>query len=164
MPLVVNRYLVLCMLLGMMPACATQGRGAIPRPPSDSSTTRGHAMQGIAAWYGHPHHGRRAASGEIYDMHRLTAAHRTLPFHTIVRVQNKSNGRQVEVRINDRGPSDTRRVIDLSYAAAKALDMVRAGLAPVKLHLVRRADRFMAPVFSAQAGPEEDRDVRLESR
>jgi len=121
-------------------------------------------MQGIAAWYGHPHHGRRAASGEIYDMHRLTAAHRTLPFHTIVRVHNKSNGRQVEVRINDRGPADTRRIIDLSYAAAKALDMLRAGLAPVRLHIVRTAERFVEPVFAVQTVPEEASDGLLESR
>jgi rare lipoprotein A len=94
-------------------------------------------MEGIASWYGRPHHGRRVASGEIYDMHRLTAAHRTLPFDTIVLVQNKRNGREVNVRINDRGPFVKGRVIDLSYAAAKALDMLVPGTAPVRLKVVR---------------------------
>jgi rare lipoprotein A len=109
-------------------------------------------MEGIASWYGQPHHGRRAASGEVYNMHRLTAAHRTLPFHTIVRVHNKHNGREVNVRINDRGPFVKGRVIDLSYAAAKALDMLKPGTAPVRLKIVPAKARYPEPEFSVQVG------------
>src|SRR5580704_11209410 len=79
---------------------------------------------GIASWYGYPYHGRHAADGEIYDMEKLTAAHRTLPFGTWVRVVNLTNERSVEVRINDRGPFIEGRIIDLSKAAARAVDLV----------------------------------------
>jgi rare lipoprotein A len=92
--------------------------------------------EGLASWYGIPYHGRRAANGEVYDMHKMTAAHRTLPFDTIVRVHNLKNGRQTEVRINDRGPFIDGRVIDLSLAAAEAIDMVTAGVTPVRLELL----------------------------
>jgi rare lipoprotein A len=104
-------------------------------------------MEGLASWYGQPHHGRRVASGEIYNMHRLTAAHRTLPFDTIVRVQNKRNGREVDVRINDRGPFVKGRIIDLSYAAAKVLDMLQPGIAPVRLKIVRSNAHYPGQEF-----------------
>lgn len=136
MNVVVCRYLVLCVLLGVMTACAKQERVSIPTLPLDPTPPHDHEMEGMASWYGRPHHGRRAASGEIYNMHRLTAAHRTLPFHTTVRVHNKSNGREITVRINDRGPYEKERIIDLSYAAAKALDMLKAGVAAVRLTIV----------------------------
>lgn len=92
--------------------------------------------EGLASWYGIPYHGRRAANGEVYDMHKMTAAHRTLPFDTIVRVTNVKNGRVTEVRINDRGPFVDGRVIDLSLAAAEDIDMVAAGVVPVRLELL----------------------------
>ncbi len=82
---------------------------------------------GIASWYGHPYHGRQAANGEIYDMEKLTAAHRTLPFDTWVRVENISNGKTVEVRITDRGPFVGDRIIDLSHAAAREIEMIGPG-------------------------------------
>ncbi|MBN2657188.1 MAG: septal ring lytic transglycosylase RlpA family protein [Spirochaetales bacterium] len=88
---------------------------------------------GIASWYGGKFHGRPTANGEIFNTHDMTAAHKELPFNTIVTVTNMSNGRSVDVRINDRGPYVGDRVIDLSYAAAKALDMVRDGTANVLL-------------------------------
>lgn len=91
---------------------------------------------GKASWYGHPHHGRRASNGEIYDMHNLTAAHRTLPLGARVRVINLRNGRSVEVRITDRGPFVRGRIIDLSYAAARRLDAVKAGLVPVRVRVI----------------------------
>lgn len=84
-------------------------------------------QRGIASWYGQRFHGRRTASGETYDMHALTAAHPTLPFGTVVRVRSLVNGREVEVRINDRGPYIHRRIIDLSRAAAQALGLLEAG-------------------------------------
>jgi peptidoglycan lytic transglycosylase len=91
---------------------------------------------GLASWYGPPYHNRHAANGEIYDMHEPTAAHRTLPFNTLVRVTNLSNGRSTVVRINDRGPFVAGRVIDLSLTAAKAIDVWRPGIAKVKLEVL----------------------------
>lgn len=92
--------------------------------------------QGVASWYGKAYHGRATASGEPFDMHDLTAAHRTHAFGTRVRVTNLANGRSVVVRVNDRGPYARGRVIDLSYAAARRLDMVEAGLADVRVDVV----------------------------
>jgi rare lipoprotein A len=92
--------------------------------------------EGVASWYGDPFNGRRAANGEIYDMHQFTAAHRTLPFGAIVRVTNLRNGKQTEVRITDRGPFVANRVIDLSLSAAQAIDMVGPGTANVRLEIL----------------------------
>jgi rare lipoprotein A len=89
--------------------------------------------RGRASWYGPGFHGKRTASGERFDMNDLTAAHRTLPFGTRVRVRNTQNGREVVVRINDRGPQISNRIIDLSKAAGAALDLLQAGEAPVVL-------------------------------
>jgi rare lipoprotein A len=91
---------------------------------------------GLASWYGRAHHGQRTASGERFDMHAFTAAHRTLPFGTLVRVINLENARTVVVRINDRGPYARGRVIDVSHAAAQALGMRSGGLVRVRLELV----------------------------
>ncbi|MGE0099119.1 MAG: septal ring lytic transglycosylase RlpA family protein [Hydrogenophaga sp.] len=87
--------------------------------------------RGMASWYGEKFHGRRTASGEAFDMHALTAAHRTLPFGTRVRVRHAGTGREVLVRINDRGPHVKGRIIDLSRAAAASIGLVQAGVAPV---------------------------------
>ncbi len=95
-------------------------------------------QSGLASWYGHPYHGRVAASGEVYNMYRMTAAHRTLPFETQVRVTNMKNRKQVQVRINDRGPFVPGRIIDLSYAAAQKLGMIVAGIVPVRLEILGR--------------------------
>jgi len=114
-------------------------RAAVPAPspprlpgpaPEDFEQT------GLASWYGRQHHGKRTASGEAYDMNALTAAHRTLPLGTQVRVTNLDNGRSVDVRINDRGPFTVRRVIDLSYAAAQRLGAVGTGLFRVGLKTI----------------------------
>jgi rare lipoprotein A len=92
-------------------------------------------QEGLATWYGGKKwHGRRTASGERFDRYSFTAAHRTLPLGTIVRVVNQHNGRMVHVRINDRGPYAKNRIIDLSEAAADQLDMIRAGRALVSVH------------------------------
>lgn len=99
------------------------------------------AETGTASWYGNEHHGRRTASGERFDQNALTAAHRTLPFGTQVLVRNMRNGREVVVRITDRGPARrTGRVIDLSKAAAAELGMVLAGVARVSIEALRPAD------------------------
>jgi peptidoglycan lytic transglycosylase len=92
--------------------------------------------RGIASWYGDDFHGWVTASGEMYDMHTLTAAHRTLPLGTIVRVTNVVNGRNVVIRINDRGPYVNGRILDLSYAAAKRLDMLHDGISAIQLEVV----------------------------
>lgn len=92
--------------------------------------------RGIASWYGDDFHGWVTASGEPYDMHRLTAAHRTLPLGTIVRVTNAVNGRHVVIRINDRGPYVNGRILDVSYAAAKQLGMWRDGISAIQLEVV----------------------------
>jgi len=118
--------------------------------------------EGIASWYGVPYHGRRAANGEIYDMHKLTAAHRTLPFNTVVRVRNVKNNRTTEVRITDRGPFVEGRIIDLSLAAARDIDMVADGVARVRLELLSAPD--LGPdLFTVQVGAFQNRDnaVRL---
>jgi rare lipoprotein A len=115
---------------------ATAKVPAIPpphEPPALVPSRPTYMEVGTASWYGEAFHNRRTANGELYDMNALTAAHRTLPFNTRVRVTNMSNGQSVEVRITDRGPFVPGRVIDLSYAAAKRLDMWRQGTARVKI-------------------------------
>ena len=89
-------------------------------------------QRGLASWYGRKFHGRRTASGEVYDMYAMTAAHPTLPIPSYARIRNPANGREVLVRINDRGPFHADRIVDLSYAAALKLDLLR-GVAPVEL-------------------------------
>lgn len=112
--------------------CAAPSRHD-PLPPG--SVQGGHEIDGgVASWYGDRFHGRRTASGEAFDMHELTAAHRTLPFGTRVRVRNLDNGREVVVRINDRGPFTRGRVIDLSRAAAAAIGMTQSGTARVAVY------------------------------
>ena len=91
---------------------------------------------GEASWYGPDFHGRQTANGERYDMNGLTAAHRTLPFNTIVLVENLDNGKTVEVRINDRGPFAKDRIIDLSKGAAEKVDMIGPGTANVRIYLI----------------------------
>ena len=91
----------------------------------------------MASWYGGSLHGGPTASGERFDKNAMTAAHRTLPMNTRVRVTSKRNGRTVEVRINDRGPYGKGRIIDLSEAAAKRLDMIDAGVVPVRVEVIR---------------------------
>jgi len=97
---------------------------------------RDREMEGIASWYGKDFHGKKTASGETYNMYNLTAAHRTLPLGSRVRVTNLDNGKKVVVRINDRGPFEKGRIIDLSYEAARQLDMLHKGTARVKLTLL----------------------------
>lgn len=94
---------------------------------------------GGASWYGRKYDGRPTSSGEIYDMYAMTAAHRTLPIPSYARVRNPANGREVIVRINDRGPFVEGRVIDLSYTAALKLDLLR-GVAPVQVQRITRAE------------------------
>ena len=167
-------FLVGALLLAL-PACAPH-RQPVSRAPSNPPPSAGtppparppaappvpvpsnYTEDGIASWYGVPYHGRRAANGEIYDMYKLTAAHRTLPFETIVRITNKKNGKQVEVRITDRGPFVEGRIIDLSLGAARELDMVGMGIAPVQLSLVSGPASPTGGLFTIQVGAFLSRD------
>lgn len=99
----------------------------------------GHPQVGLATYYGKEFNGKRTANGEKYDPHKLTAAHRTLPFGTKVRVTRLDNRKSVVVRINDRGPFVRGRIIDLSWAAAKELDMVSKGVVKVRIEIVKLA-------------------------
>jgi len=110
------------------------------------SSAKGFKEKGLASWYGEPFHGRRTASGEIYDMDKISAAHKTLPLHTWVEVRNMGNNRLLTLRINDRGPFVPGRIIDLSRAAARELGIYGPGVAKVYLKAVtgRRAQRLEA--------------------
>ena len=96
-------------------------------------------MDGRASYYGDPYHGRKTANGETFDKNKMTAAHRSLPFNTWVRVLNRLNGKEVDVRINDRGPFVAGRTIDLSEGAARKIDMIRSGVVPIRLRIIKEA-------------------------
>jgi rare lipoprotein A len=118
----------------------------------------GAVQTGVASWYGEEFHGRRTSSREVYDMNDLTAAHNTLPFGSVVMVTNLDNGKSVVVRINDRGPFVKNRVIDLSYAAARAIDMIGTGTAPVRIEVMSDVSPPMAALrFYVQLGAFTDR-------
>ncbi len=93
----------------------------------------GFVQEGVASWYGKDFHGKKTSNGEVYDMYAMTAAHKTLPLGVFVKVRNKANGKEIVVRVNDRGPFVKDRIIDLSYAAAKELGVVGPGTAPVRI-------------------------------
>jgi len=107
--------------------------------------------EGNASWYGAPFHGRKASNGEIYDMNKLTAAHRTLPFDSMVRVTNLSNGKTTTVRITDRGPFVDNRIIDLSRAAAQEIESIGPGIVPVRIEVLSGPDPA-AGFFTVQVG------------
>lgn len=117
----------------LIAACAGPRSGELPTP---HPVVVGYEESGAASWYGRRHHGRRTASGEGYDMNQLTAAHRSLPFGTWVRVENLENGRTAKVRINDRGPVAEGRILDLSRAAAEVLGAKGPGIIPVRLRVI----------------------------
>lgn len=116
------------------PVASTTPALLAPQKPAETSTN--HALHGTASWYGGVFNGRKTASGEIYDMYAMTACHPTLPFGTVVRVVNRSNGRSVVVRITDRGYLYSGRILDLSYGAAQKLEMIKPGLAQVDLEVL----------------------------
>ncbi|MGA8142436.1 MAG: septal ring lytic transglycosylase RlpA family protein [Candidatus Acidiferrales bacterium] len=136
-----------------------------PAPPGPAAVPGGYVEEGVASWYGYPFQGRRTSNGEIYDMHEFTAAHRTLPFNAVVRVTNLSNGKQTEVRINDRGPFVANRVIDLSQSAAQAIEMIGPGTAHVRLEVVSGPNPAVG-YFGVQVGAflVQDNAVRLKAQ
>ena len=140
--------LLVALLAGLFAAgCASTKTLETPR--------RGTTQEGLASWYGPQFHGRATASGEIYDMNRISAAHKQLPFGTVVEVSNRDNGRKLQVPINDRGPFVKGRIIDLSLGAARELHMFGAGLARVRIRVVRKApDGRKLPIsYPARDGP-----------
>ena len=138
------------------PSIAQPPATTVPGAPGAPGAPGNYVEEGIASWYGLPFHGRRAANGEIFDMNTLVAAHRTLPFGSIVRVTNLNNDRQVEVRVIDRGPFVKDRVLDVARAAAIALDMVGTGTAPVRIELLA-GPTPVAGDFTVQVGSFADR-------
>lgn len=160
------RVLVVLIAVLTLAACGRKAKAprrqtAIPRPIGWTET-------GIASWYGHPYHGRRAANGEVYDMEKMTAAHRTLPFETWVRVYNLTNLKTVEVRITDRGPFIDGRIIDLSRAAAQQIAMIGPGIGKVRLEVIEPpfvSGRFAVQVASyREPGQAEDMRRQMEER
>jgi rare lipoprotein A len=149
----------------VLAACAKKRHtAAAPPPPRTAPAEIRNGETGLASWYGHPYHGRPAANGEIYDMEQLTAAHRTLPFGTWVRVVNLSNKKTVDVRITDRGPFVENRIIDLSHAAAVAIELIGPGVGPVRLDILSLpAIATSQNWYGVQAGAflERDRAERL---
>jgi rare lipoprotein A len=153
LPLAVALVLILMLLAG----CSARSRPSLPPAPRPEPSApearpgepipdkalgqwyqplpdaKGFRQEGVASWYGPDFHGKRTSSGEIYDMHAMTAAHKTLPLGTLVRVRHLQNQRSVELRINDRGPFVGNRVIDLSYEAARQLGVVGPGTAAVEV-------------------------------
>ncbi|HEX4995819.1 MAG TPA: septal ring lytic transglycosylase RlpA family protein [Methylomirabilota bacterium] len=117
--------------LALLAGCAR----AVMTPPSVPAVA-GMEEVGMASWYGAPHHGRRTSSGEVFDMHQLTAAHRTLPFGTRLLVTNRDTSQSAEVRVNDRGPFVAGRILDVSYAAARLLGAVGPGIIPVRVRVL----------------------------
>jgi rare lipoprotein A len=140
------RFVIYCLAVLSLVGCATTGgtqyktnlkpytiAGKTYYPWADA---KNYSETGVASWYGPKFHGRKTASGEKYNQNAMTAAHKTLPFGTKVRVKNVKNDKSVIVRINDRGPFAKGRIIDVSRAAAKKLDMINSGTAKVNIKVV----------------------------
>jgi rare lipoprotein A len=122
------------LLLMVVAALAVSGCGGGSGEPS---TEPGSVQEGEASYYAHKYHGRTTANGETYDENKMTAAHKTLPFGTTVRVTNLANGKKVVVRINDRGPFVKGRIIDLSFKAAGELDYISRGVVKVRVEVLK---------------------------
>lgn len=122
----------------------------LPSCTKKTTTPAPQVQTGVASWYGLPFDGRLTANGEIFDMTKMTAAHRTFPFGAVIKVENLANGKQTELRINDRGPFVQGRIIDLSQAAAQSISM--PGVADVRLTVLSTPRRRAADLFAVQVG------------
>lgn len=145
--------------LALLSALFVSACGISSKSVDYASTDNAKAIEnGISSWYGPNFHGKLTANGEIYDMNGITAAHRTLPFGTILLVENLDNGKTVQVRINDRGPYAKDRIIDLSKGAAERVDMIGPGTARVRLYLLKgdlensRITDIKVPTYTVQLG------------
>jgi rare lipoprotein A len=148
--------LAACAFLGAASPIGAEGRSAAPEEVEE--------LSGYASWYGGKFHGRRTASGEVFNTNELTAAHRTLPFNSIVRVTNAENGKSVIVRINDRGPFVDGRVIDLSRAAADVIGITAVGVAPVELEVLHLQKSTELRTIQVASFSEEPNAVALARR
>jgi len=148
----------LVLALVVLSGCAHKKKH-VRLPPPMISVKPGYQETGLASWYGHPYHGRPAADGEIYDMETMVAAHKTLPFDTWVRVYDLDNNKTVEVRIIDRGPFVEGRIIDLSHAAAQAIDMIGPGTARIRMVVINVPPGAPTPVYVVQVGAFDDKAV-----
>ena len=136
-----------------------------PTPPDDLENAHTISTEtGLASWYGPPYHNRQAADGSIFDQNALTAAHRTLPMGTTVRVTNLANNESVIVKITDRGPFVTNRVLDLSLAAAKSIDLYRAGVARVRVEAFRHTSADPAGRWCVQIGAFLTQDEAIQTK
>jgi rare lipoprotein A len=150
-----------CLALALLAFVMAVGCHKKAKPRVAMAPRIGATETGLASWYGYPYHGRRAANGEVYDMEKLTAAHRTLPFDTWVEVRNLANDKSATVRITDRGPFIDGRIIDVSKAAARTLDLLGPGVARVQITIVAPPplnETPVANVFSVQVGAFRDKD------
>lgn len=138
-------------------SCGKKTRVMTPGRVAVKSVKPGYTERGIASWYGEPYHGRRAANGEIYDMHELTGAHRTMPFGTWVEVENESNAKKVKLRITDRGPFVKKRILDVSRRAAEELSMIGPGTAAVKLVVIEAPRDGVREKYGVQVAAWSDR-------
>lgn len=140
------------LLVGCVSAPARYRRPSAIALPTDQ-TRAGWTETGFASWYGEPYHGRATASGERYDMHAMTAAHRTLPFGTLIHVINRDTQASVEVTINDRGPFIAGRILDLSRSAAERLGAIGCGVVPVSIEVLKPGDGMLdEPCWEVQVG------------
>ncbi len=164
-----KKFLIFALLCSVLNACGTTRRVTVEpgypglRPWQRPYTVdgeryvpllnaEGYREEGLASWYGIEEHGKPTSSGEVYDMYKMTAAHKTLPLGSEVKVTSKANGRQTVVRVNDRGPFITGRVIDLSFQAARELGMVDCGVMPVAIEVVQDAPKTPAEKTVAVVG------------
>jgi rare lipoprotein A len=148
-----TRRAAIVSLAGLLGCHRKRADRVIPQPPRQPSAVAvGYTEEGVASWYGHPYHGRPAADGEIYDMEKLTAAHRTFPFNTWVRVYDLDSTRSVDLRIIDRGPFVDGRIIDVSHAAAREIDMIGPGVARVRVEVIRVPDVASPVGYAVQVG------------
>lgn len=156
-----------CLLL-ILGGCGLAKKSTTERPPGEMDEIEEGGekafQQGTASWYGPNFHGKFTANGERYDMEAMTAAHRSLPFNSKVRVVNLRNGQSTTVRINDRGPFVDDRIIDLSKKAARKINMIGPGTAPVHLYLLDKGDEIKKdklpstkPTYTIQLGAYENR-------
>ncbi len=133
----IKRFVMVTLILTIFVSCQSTIRFSVKDVPDfGSAAETGETIEGKASYYAEDFHGRKTSNGETYDMYKMTAAHKELPFNTLVRVTNLNNHRAIVVRINDRGPFKPGRIIDLSKGAAQKLQMINDGVIPVKLEIL----------------------------
>ena len=164
-----NRLLLLLLILPVLFSCAKKSVESTPIPreeaPSGGYVGQGSIQVGTASWYGIEEHNNHAANGERFSKYAYTAAHKSLPMGTVVRVTNMDNGRDVIVEINDRGPFVRGRIIDLSYAAAQSIGMVEAGTVEVKVEVIStpstRGGSYFQPLYTVQVASFSEKGTAL---